>query len=313
MVTSLASRLLEALGPDTVRSSSKTSPSTRTTRTVSGICPPRPPARATLVEAALAVRIALECGEPGGFRGAGSGLCGGAIPARGGLAPSMVRMNRILELDVRNRCARVQPGLINLHFFAGDRNPWHLLRARPVEPESLDDRWQRRHECRRSALPLVWHDEQPRTGYRVRRCARCDPSHIARRPGLRPYRTLGRFRRHARSRDGGRRPTYTVPGWSVRVGLAAFPDVESASEAVSAIIGAGIVPTALEIMDRLITAAVEAHYHAGFPLDAGAGVLLVEIAGAHDDMRAGEAAIARHPAAARCGPSPPLSRRSGRT
>jgi glycolate oxidase len=79
---------------------------------------------------------------------------------------------------------------------------------------------------------------------------------------------------------------------SVRVGLAAFPDVESASEAVSAIIAAGIVPTALEIMDKLITSAVEAHYHAGFPLDAGA-VLLVEIAGPRDDMAAGEAAIAR--------------------
>jgi glycolate oxidase len=72
--------------------------------------------------------------------------------------------------------------------------------------------------------------------------------------------------------------------------VAAFPDVESASEAVSAIIGAGIVPTALEIMDKLITHAVEAHYHAGYPLAAGA-VLLVEIAGAADDAEAGEAAI----------------------
>ena len=53
-----------------------------------------------------------------------------------------------------------------------------------------------------------------------------------------------------------------------------------------------MAPTALEIMDKLITAAVEAHYHAGFPLDAGA-VLLVEILGARDDMVASEAAIAR--------------------
>ena len=72
---------------------------------------------------------------------------------------------------------------------------------------------------------------------------------------------------------------------AVRVCVAAFADVESASEAVSAIIGAGIVPTALEIMDAVVVAAVEAHYHAGFPLDAGA-VLLVEIAGARDDMDA---------------------------
>jgi glycolate oxidase len=78
---------------------------------------------------------------------------------------------------------------------------------------------------------------------------------------------------------------------AVRVCVAAFADVESASEAVSAIIGAGIVPTALEIMDALITRAVEAHYHAGYPENAGA-VLLVEIAGTHDDVAAGEAALA---------------------
>jgi len=79
---------------------------------------------------------------------------------------------------------------------------------------------------------------------------------------------------------------------AVRVCVAAFGDVESASEAVSAIIGAGIVPIALEIMDKLITEAVEAHYHAGYPAGAGA-VLLVEIAGAHDDMDATEALLAR--------------------
>jgi glycolate oxidase len=79
---------------------------------------------------------------------------------------------------------------------------------------------------------------------------------------------------------------------AVRVCVAAFADVESASEAVSAIIGAGIVPVALEIMDRLIIRAVEAHYHAGYPADAGA-VLLVEIAGPHDDMDDGEQLIAQ--------------------
>jgi len=79
---------------------------------------------------------------------------------------------------------------------------------------------------------------------------------------------------------------------AVRVCVAAFADVETASEAVSAIIAAGLTPTALEIMDALITHAVEAHYHAGFPENAGA-VLLVEIAGAQDDVAAGEAALAK--------------------
>jgi glycolate oxidase len=79
---------------------------------------------------------------------------------------------------------------------------------------------------------------------------------------------------------------------AIRVCVATFGDVEAASGAVSAIIAAGIVPTALEIMDKLIVQAVEAHYHAGFPTDAGA-VLLVEIAGQLDDADAGERTIAK--------------------
>jgi FAD/FMN-containing dehydrogenase len=67
--------------------------------------------------------------------------------------------------------------------------------------------------------------------------------------------------------------------------------VESASETVSAVIGAGIAATALEIMDRTIVGAVEAHYRAGFPLDAGA-VLLIEIAGEPEDVERSEPAIA---------------------
>src|SRR5262249_31048477 len=57
--------------------------------------------------------------------------------------------------------------------------------------------------------------------------------------------------------------------------LAAFPTIESASQAVSAVIGGGIVPAALEMMDNVTVGAVEAHYHAGYPTHAG-GVLLVE-------------------------------------
>jgi glycolate oxidase len=65
--------------------------------------------------------------------------------------------------------------------------------------------------------------------------------------------------------------------------LAAFGDVESASEAVSHVIGAGIVPAALEMMDALTIEAVEPQYHAGYPMDAGA-VLLIEIDGITEDV-----------------------------
>src|SRR5205823_13369478 len=48
-------------------------------------------------------------------RGAGTGLSGGAIPVEGGVVVSFARMARIIEIDVPNRRAVVQPGLINLH------------------------------------------------------------------------------------------------------------------------------------------------------------------------------------------------------
>jgi len=57
---------------------------------------------------------------------------------------------------------------------------------------------------------------------------------------------------------------------SVATLLAAFPTIETASQAVSAVIARGIVPAALEMMDRVTVGAVEAHYHAGYPTDAGA-------------------------------------------
>jgi glycolate oxidase len=65
---------------------------------------------------------------------------------------------------------------------------------------------------------------------------------------------------------------------AVRTLLIAFPTVESAARAVSAIIAAGIVPAALEIMDQLCIRAVEDYVHAGYPRDAAA-VLLAEVEG----------------------------------
>ena len=66
--------------------------------------------------------------------------------------------------------------------------------------------------------------------------------------------------------------------------MAAFPTIETASHAVSDVIGHGIVPAALEMMDQATVGAVEAHYRAGYPTDAGA-VLLVEVDGLAESAR----------------------------
>jgi len=68
--------------------------------------------------------------------------------------------------------------------------------------------------------------------------------------------------------------------------LAIYPDIESASNGVSAIVGQGILPAAIEMLDKISIQAIEAASHAGYPLDAGA-VLLLEVDGVEPVVREG--------------------------
>src|SRR6266568_3091974 len=68
----------------------------------------------TTAEVAGLVKLAQEFGVPFVGRGAGTGLSGGAIPREGGLMIAFARMNRILEIDLENERAVVQPGVVNL-------------------------------------------------------------------------------------------------------------------------------------------------------------------------------------------------------
>src|SRR5215831_13249050 len=61
------------------------------------------------------VKLANREGIPFVARGAGTGLAGGCLPAEGGLVISLMRMNRVLEVDYENQVAIVEPGLVNLH------------------------------------------------------------------------------------------------------------------------------------------------------------------------------------------------------
>src|SRR5437764_794616 len=64
---------------------------------------------------AAVVRLAGREGLPFVARGAGTGLSGGCLPAEGGLVISMMRMNRVLDVDYENQLAVVEPGLVTLH------------------------------------------------------------------------------------------------------------------------------------------------------------------------------------------------------
>jgi glycolate oxidase len=285
-----ASRLHDALGPDVVR----TAPEDLAVYAFDAYSEDKLPAAAIVPrnarEVGIAVRIAQECGEAVVPRGAGTGLCGGAVPSRGGLVVSFARMNRILELDVRNRRARVQPGTINLDLSTAIAG--HGIFYAP-DPSS-------------QKISTIGGNVGTNAGGPHCLSYGTTTNHVL---GLEYVDTNGEIHRTSID-DAGYDLTGVLVGSegtlgivtevdvrllklpeAVRVCVAAFADVESASEAVSAIIGAGIVPIALEIMDALITRAVEAHYHAGYPENAGA-VLLVEIAGTQDDVAAGESILA---------------------
>ena len=278
----LAQRLIDALGADAVKTDEADLSVYAFDAYSQGRLPSAVVLPASTREVAAAVKIARDCGEPIVARGAGTGLCGGAIPAAGGIVFSFARMNRILEIDTRNRRARVQPGLINLDlsrqveraglFYAPDPSSQRAstiggnIGTNAGGPHCLSYGTTVNHVLGLEVVDengevfATWVED---TGYDLTG------------PLVGSEGTLG----------------ITCSAWvrllrspeAVRVWLAAFPDVESASAAVSAIIGAGIVPTALEMLDRLALQAVEAAFHCGYPTDAGA-VLLIESAGFEDDL-----------------------------
>jgi len=286
----LHERLRDALGDDAV----KTSPEDLAAYSFDAYSEDRLPDAAVLPKDArdvgILVRVARECGVPLVARGAGTGLCGGAVPIAGGIVVSFARMNRVLALDAQNRRVRVQPGVVNLNlshiasehglFFGPDPSSQKTstlggnAATNAGGPHAFAYGSMSAH-----VLGLEYADAEGE----IVQTSLDEPGYDLTGVLVGSEGTLGvltaldlRLLRTPRA---------------VRVCVAAFGDVEAASECVSAVVAAGIAATALEIMDRTIVRAVEAHYHAGYPQEAGA-VLLVELAGQPGDVDASERAVA---------------------
>jgi glycolate oxidase len=221
-------------------------------------------------------------------RGSGTGLIGGAMAARGGLMVSTTRMAAILDVDLPNRCATVQPGLVNLWlteavrergwFFAPDPSSQMVssiggnVGTNAGGPHCLKHGITTNHVL---GLEIVTG-----SGELVRLGGKS-----ADRPG---YDLTGA----AVGAEGtfGLVTAITVrllhAPEAVKTLLASFPTIEDASETVSAIIAAGIVPAALEMLDDVIIKAINAGTGAGYPPGAGA-VLLIELDGPRAEVESG--------------------------
>lgn len=231
-------------------------------------------------QVAEVVRLASEAELPIVPRGAGTGLSGGAIAVRGGIQVALTRMNRILELDYRNRRALVEPGVINLDLSTATLpNGYHYVPDPSSQkactiggnvaensggPHCLAYGVTTNHVL---ALEVVLpNGEVIWTGGPGLDTAGYDLTGVL----VGSEGTLGIVTK-ALVR------LMRVPE-AVRVLLAQFDGVVEASNTVSAVIASGTVPAAMEMMDQLVCSAVEAAYHVGFPPDVGA-VLLVEVDG----------------------------------
>jgi glycolate oxidase len=237
------------------------------------------PASAEEVEAV--VRIAYHFGMPVIPRGAGTGLSGGAVPDVSGILLGTARMKRLLELNVEDRYAVVEPGMVNADL--------SLL----VAPHGL---FYAPDPSSQKACTIGGNVAENSGGPHCLLYG-MTTNHIL---GLEVVTVEG-----DRMWVGGAapdRPGYDLTGAFVgsegtfvlvtkimvrllpqppatRTFLAIFDRMEDAGAAVSAIVGAGMIPAALEMMDRVTLQAVEPAVHAGYPPDAGA-VLLVELDGA---------------------------------
>jgi glycolate oxidase subunit GlcD len=235
-------------------------------------------------EVAAVVRLLARERTPFVARGAGTGLSGGAIASADAVLLVLTRMNRILEIDPRNRRAVVEAGVVNDRLTAMAAT--HGLHYAP-DPSSQTVCTIGGNVAENAGGPHCLKYGVTTNHVLALEVVLTDGSvAVLGSPGGEPWGpdlvglfvgSEGRF---------GIATAVTIrltPNPRViRTLLADFTSLPGAGEAVSAIIAAGIVPAALEIMDRNCIRAVEASiYAAGYPVDAAA-ILLVEVDGSDE-------------------------------
>ncbi len=213
-------------------------------------------------------------------RGSGTGLSAGALPVAGGIVLGLSRMRDILEVDLPNERAVVQAGVLNLsvtqrvaphgYYYAPDPSSQQVCSIGGNVAENSGGA-----HCLKYGF-TVNHV----LGLTVV-LAGGEIVHLGGKSVESPgYDLTGVF-------VGSEGTLGIVTEVTLRLVrrpetvltlLAAFESTDAAGAAVSGIIGAGIVPAAIEMMDNLSIQAAEAAVHANYPLDAGA-ILLVELDG----------------------------------
>ena len=250
----------------------------------------------TREEVQTVLRLCARDGVPFVARGAGTGLSGGALPVADGIVVSVARLDRILEIDLESERVVVEPGVANLdvtravadagYFYAPDPSSQQVCTIGGNLAENSGGAHCLKH------------------GFTV--------NHVTGAKVVLPDGELLELGGSSIDGDDGPDLLGVVVGSEGTLGiaveitlrivrqpelvvtrLAAFTTVDAAGDAVSRIVAAGILPSAMEIMDRFTIEAAEAAYHPGYPEGAGA-VLLVELDGVAAQVEEDGVAVEAH-------------------
>ena len=231
-------------------------------------------------DVAQIVRLCNEFGVPFIPRGAGTSLAGGCLPVGGGVMIVLTRMKQILEINLRDRYAVVQPGVVNVWLTNALKGTGYHFAPDPSSQGACT-----------IGGNVATNSGGPHTlkyGVTV--------NHVLGVEGVLADGRIVQFGGPAEDPSGldlvgaivGSEGTLAIVTkvWvrltknpqGYRTLLGVFESCDDATNAISEIIGAGIVPAALEMMDQGILVAIEAAFQFGFPLDAQA-ILLIEVDG----------------------------------
>lgn len=235
----------------------------------------------TREEVAAVVKFLWEHKIPFLPRGAGTGLSGGAVPQSGSVIIELARMNRILHIDYENQLAVVEPGVINMYLSQAVADAGYFYAPDPSS---------------QTACTIGGNVAENSGGPHCLKYG-MTTNHILGLEVVLPNGEIVQF-----GGDGADALGYDLRGLfigsegmfgiatritvrllrrppMVKTLLADFPTIEAATRTVSEIIAAGIIPAALEMMDKATIGLVEASiFAAGYPTDAAA-VLIIELDG----------------------------------
>jgi len=246
-------------------------------------------------EVIAVVRLLAALGVPFVPRGAGTGLSGGALADEGSVLLVLTRLNRILEMDKNNRRAVVEPGVVNAKLGAAAKP--HGLQYAP-DPSSQSACTIGGNVAENAGGPHCLKYGVTANHILALEVLLADGSLVelgspGGEPGGGGPDLVGVFVGSEGNFGVATKITVRLTPLprAIRTLLADFSSIRTAGEAVSAIIAAGIVPAALEMMDQSCICAVEdSVYAAGYPRDAAA-VLLAEIDGQNGDAVVAETEV----------------------